>query len=534
MKRFFRLLFLLVFSLSSWNSYAQLFSNIGQNNFDKMVKKYGSVLYLMDSYYIDTVNVEQLVDEAIISSIKTLDPHSYYISKEEYKSMSEPLMGNFEGIGIEFSILEDTLIVVSPLSGGPSEKVGLKSSDRIIKVDGENIAGVGLTNERVHSLLRGTKGTKISITVKRGSSILDFDIIRDKIPLNSLDAAYEIKPGMVYVKLSRFAKNSMPEIYDAISEFKSPKSMILDLRGNGGGFMPVAIELADMFLNKGQLIVYTEGRNVPKQEAFATGKGTFKQGNLVILIDEGSASASEIVSGAIQDWDRGIIIGRRSFGKGLVQQEFPLNDGSAVRLTVSRYHTPSGRAIQTPYEKGKTEQYYTDFYERYTNEAFNADSIKFADSLKFNTLVKGRTVYGGGGIMPDIYVPLDTSRFSKYSSALLRKGTIFQFMSGYMDKNRTDFQNKFSSFDDFNKNFKVSDNLFNGIVEAGEKDGIKRDDEGIEISKEYLNEYIKALIARDLFSSSDYFKIVNESDPTYNKAIEVLSNWKRYDSEILK
>jgi carboxyl-terminal processing protease len=509
-------------------SYAQI------PNLDNFMRKYRNVLYLMEEYYLDTVNVEKLVNQSIIAMMQTLDPHSYYISKEEYKAVHEPLDGNFEGIGIEFSILEDTLIVVSPLSGGPSERVGLLSRDRIIKVDGINIAGIGLTNTKVQSLLRGAKGTRLTVTIKRDNDVLDFEIVRDKIPINSVAAAYEVKPGIAYLKLSTFAQTSMTEIDEAFARFNKSGSLILDLRGNGGGFMSVAIELADQFLDAGKLIVYTEGMHVPTQRAISTNDGYFTQGNLVILIDEGSASASEIVSGAIQDWDRGLLIGRRSFGKGLVQNEFQLNDGSAIRLTIARYHTPSGRAIQTPYEKGKAEQYHLNRYLRMSSELFTADSITFPDSLKYSTLANNRVVYGGGGIMPDIYIPLDTSQYSKYSDALIRKGVIIQYVSAYMDKNKTSLQKKYPTMEKFKKSFVVDADLFAQLVAAGEKQGVPRDEQGIKISGDFLKKRIKALIARGLFNESSYFQIINEDDVTFNKAVEALENWKQYNDKYLK
>jgi carboxyl-terminal processing protease len=504
------------------------------SSIDMALNKYRRLLHLINTYYIDTVNQQQIVEKAIVSTLKTLDPHSYYISREEYKAMSEPLEGNFEGIGIEFNILEDTLIVVSPLSGGPSEKVGLMSGDRIIAVDSTNIAGINLTIAKVHSLLKGPKGSRITLTVKRGVSVSDFEITRDKIPLNSLDAAYEIKPGLAYLKLNRFAKNSMDEIEDAFARFNSPKSLILDLRNNGGGYMNVASALADQFFDRGKLIVYTESRFFPVQKEISTEHGLFRQGNLVVLIDEASASASEIVSGAVQDLDRGIIIGRRSFGKALVQTEFPLGDGSAVRLTIARYHTPSGRAIQSPYEKGKTEQYYKNLSDRVSAEAFSADSIVFPDSLKYTTLVNNRAVYGGGGIMPDIYVPLDTTKFSKYSGELNRKNIISQFISSYLDKNRKSLNAKYETVDEFKQSYTVSANLFSEMVVFGEKNGVPANEEGIKISGDFIKQYMKALIARNLFDYSAYFKIINEGDHTYEKAIEVLDNWDKYRKECLK
>jgi carboxyl-terminal processing protease len=518
-------LFAVTFLFATVESFAQRIDNT-----DMALNKYRRLLHIINMYYIDTVNQPQIIEKAIVSTLKTLDPHSYYISKEEYKAMTEPLEGNFEGIGIEFNILEDTLIVVSPLSGGPSEKVGLMSSDRIIAVDGKSVTNINLTNEKVHSLLRGPKGSIVIITVKRGGSITDYEIMRDKIPITSVDAAYEIKPGLAYLKLSRFSKSSMNEIEKAFAQFKNPKSLILDLRGNGGGFMNIASALADQFFDKGKLLVYTEGRFFPVQNEMSTENGFFKTGNLVVLINEASASASEIVAGAIQDLDRGIIIGRRSFGKGLVQTEFPMGDGSAVRLTIARYHTPSGRAIQSPYEKGKTEQYYKNLSERVSAEAFSADSIVFPDSLKYNTLVNKRVVYGGGGIMPDIYIPLDTSQYSTYSGNLNRKNVIFQFISSYIDKNRKSLQAKYKTFDAFNRSFVVDTGLFNEMVAFGEKEGVLKDENGIKISGNYIKQYMKALIARNLFDDSAYFKIINEGDNVYEKAIEVLNNWNKYEN----
>jgi carboxyl-terminal processing protease len=529
LKNIFRLLFAIILLFSTFAGFAQKFDNT-----DMALSKYRKLLYLINMYYIDTVNQQQIIEKAIVSTLKTLDPHSYYISKEEYKAMSEPLEGNFDGIGIEFNILEDTLIVVSPLSGGPSEKVGLMSGDRIIAVDGKSITNINLTIEKVHSLLRGPKGSKITVTIKRGGSVTDFEIERDKIPINSVDAAYEIKPGLAYLKLSRFAKSSMHEIEDAFAKFKNPQSLILDLRGNGGGFMNIASALADQFFEYGKLLVYTEGRFIATQKELSTDAGLFKKGNLVVLIDEASASASEIVAGAIQDLDRGIIIGRRSFGKGLVQTEFPMGDGSAVRLTIARYHTPSGRAIQSPYEKGKAEQYYKNLNARVSAEAFSADSIVFPDSLKYNTLVNKRVVYGGGGIMPDIYMPLDTSKYSTYHSDLMRKSIIFQFISTYIDKNRNSLRGKYKTFDAFDKSFVVSANLFDEMVAFGEKNGVPKNEEGIKISGSSIKQYMKALIARNLFDDSSYFKIINNGDRTYEKAIDVLDNWDKYSKECLK
>jgi carboxyl-terminal processing protease len=486
-----------------------------------VLNKYANVLYLIDRYYIDSVNVEQIVERAVVSAIRSLDPHSYYVSKEEYKALNEPLAGNFEGVGIEFNIVDDTLIVVTPVPGGPSEKSGLHSGDRIIGVDGENIAGTGLTIEKVYSLLRGPKGTQVILEVKRDAAIHEFIVTRDKIPLNSVDAAYEVKPGTGYIKLSRFSATSMKEITEAYLKIHRPQSLILDLRSNGGGYMDAAIRLADQFFDAGKLLVYTEGLNSPVQKAVSSDGGLFVNCKVTVLINEGSASASEIVAGAIQDWDRGTIIGRRSFGKGLVQKEYMLgNDGSAMRMTVSRYFTPSGRAIQSPYEKGESDKYYNDFYSRVSSEAYDVSKIKLSDSLKYSTLVKKRAVYGGGGIMPDIYVPADTSEYSRYSDELFRKGVLPRFVSAYADRSKAELSEHYETFEEFNADFFVTDELFGRMIDFGEKNGVMCDESGIAVSGDYLKRYIKARLAGYLFDSSCYFKVINETDKVFLKAIE--------------
>ena len=521
-----------VFYVFSQYLYAQPFQ-AGMSDYERAVKKVGSVMYCIDNYYVDTANIKDLAEKAVINIMKSLDPHSSYVSKEEFNSMNEPLQGNFEGIGIEFNILNDTLMVVSPVPDGPSERVGLRSSDRIVAVNGENIAGVGITNDKVHKLLRGPKGSKLDITVKRADLTFDFKITRDRIPILSVDAAYQTDE-IAYVKLNKFAVNSMKEIRDAWSRFENPASLILDLRGNSGGVMGTAIELADQFFDSGKLIVYTEGVNAPNQSEFSSDKGFFKKGKLVVLIDEGSASAGEIVAGAIQDWDRGILIGRRSFGKGLVQQMISLNDGSFIKLTVSRYHTPTGRVIQRRYDMGKTEEYYEDLYNRFSGEVYSAEGIEFPDSLKYQTLRNKRTVYGGGGIMPDIFVPLDTSSYSKYSGQLYRKGIVYQFILGYLDSNRDLLKAEYKTFERFDSEFEVDDEMFEDFIAYAEKEGVARDDEGLAISGNDLRMYIKALIARDVFTSSEYYKLMNRNDKVFRKALEVFKNWKQYENSILK
>jgi carboxyl-terminal processing protease len=505
---------------------AQLSSNLS------LFKIYRFLQYVSNDY-VDTIDVDDLVDEAIIGILKNLDPHSVYISKDDVKAMNEPLEGNFEGIGIEFNILNDTLLVVNPIPGGPSERVGIVAGDRIINVGGENIAGVGLKNSDVIKLLRGNKGTKVSVQVlRRGfTEILEFTITRDKIPIYSLDAAYMIDSRIGYIKLNRFSLTTEDEFLEALEKLKKEKmrDLILDLRGNGGGFLNAAVALSEHFLDEDKLIVYTEGRNSPRYDFISTKRGEFKKGRLIILMDEGSASASEIVAGAVQDWDRGIIIGRRSFGKGLVQNQLSLPDGSMIRLTVARYHTPTGRVIQKPYDFGELEIYYRDFSSRYQKgELFNQDSISFPDSLKYYTLQNKKLVYGGGGIMPDFFVPIDTSFYSNYYGKLVRRGIINQFVLSYIDENREYLKNTYQNFDKFNKNFVIDNHTIEKLVDFADKQGLKPDSIGLETSLGELSLQLKGLIAQNLFSTNYYFQIINENNKALQKAIDVLKNWNNY------
>ncbi len=500
--------------------------------------KFGRLLRLIDGYYVDTTNIDALTEKAIVKVLSELDPHSTYISKEEVEKMNEPLKGNFEGIGISFNIYKDTLMVNSTISGGPSEKVGLRSGDRIIEVDGENIAGTGLKNSDVFRLLRGDKGTEVNLKVLRRGvrDLLDFTIIRDKIPIFSVDASYMLDESTGYIKLNKFAATSLDEFLEAMKKLKNSdiKNLILDLRGNTGGYLKTAIQISNQFLKKGSLVVYTEGINDIKREYKAPSQGTFEKGNLVILINEMSASASEIVSGAIQDWDRGVIIGRRSFGKGLVQKPFFLTDGSMVRLTTAHYYTPSGRCIQKSYKNGLKE-YREDYIHRMENgEMFSADSIKFDESQKFKTLINGRTVFGGGGIMPDIFIPMDTSSHYKYINKLRRKSVIYNYVLDYIDVNRNKLKSKYSDFDQFDKQFEVTTAMINKVVENGEKEGIEKDETSLEFSSNDMKKEIKAIIARDLFSRNDFYKVIYKDDKDILKALEVLENQKKYDSYLVK
>ncbi|MCD6355575.1 MAG: PDZ domain-containing protein [Prolixibacteraceae bacterium] len=513
------------------------FSGSAQEPVQKNQLKFGRLLRLVDGYYVDSVNVEELTEKAIVKVLSELDPHSVYISREEVEKMNEPLKGNFEGIGISFNIFKDTLLVVTTIPGGPSEKVGLRAGDRIVEVDGESIADVGLKNSDVFRLLRGKKGTTVAIKVirKNVAEKLDFTIIRDKIPINSLDAAFMLDDVTGYIKLNKFAATTTEEFTTAMSQLKQKniKNLILDLRGNGGGYLKTAINISDQFLNDNKLVVFTNGLHESKREYKASARGTFEDGNLVVLVDESSASASEIVSGAIQDWDRGLIIGRRSFGKGLVQKPYFLTDGSMVRLTTAHYYTPSGRCIQKPYNNGVSD-YRKDYLNRLTHgELFSADSISFPDSLKYKTLVNSRTVFGGGGIMPDIFIPMDTSVNYRYFNRLRRNNIVYNFVLDFVDKKRESLKKKYNNFEKYNKNFEVSTEMIDTIVANGEKNGIEKDEKSLAFTRETMEREIKALIARDLYSRYDFYRIFYQDDEAIKKALEVVENQKEYNNLIL-
>ena len=496
--------------------------------------KFGRLLRLVDGYYVDSTDVNALTEKAIVHLLSELDPHSKYISKDEVDKMNEPLKGNFEGIGISFNIYKDTLLVTTTISGGPSEKVGLRAGDRIVEVDEKMIAGIGLKNSDVFDMLRGKKGTRVDLKIlrKNNKELLDFTIIRDKIPIFSLDASYMLDKSTGFIKLNRFSATTTEEFTTAIKKLKQEnlKNLILDLRGNGGGYLKTAIEISDQFLKDNSLVVYTSGESEPKREYKSSTKGSFEEGNLVILIDEGSASASEIVSGAVQDWDRGIIIGRRSFGKGLVQKPFYLTDGSMVRLTTAHYYTPSGRCIQKPYENGEKE-YRQDYIKRMTSgEMFNADSIEFDESQKHKTLINSRNVFGGGGVMPDIFIPMDTSSHYQYVNKLRRKNIVNNFVLDYVDSHRDELKSKYPDFEKFEKNFEITPDMIQDIVSRGEKEDIEKNEESLAFAENSIKKEVKAFIARDIFSRNALYKIFFKDDKTILEALKVIKNQKEYNN----
>lgn len=492
-------------------------------------------LQMINSLYVDDVETSKLTETAIRAMLRELDPHSSYLNKEEVKAMNEPLQGNFDGIGISFNMLTDTLYVMEVISGGPSQKVGIMPGDKIIYVNDSLIAGVKMNNQNVVSKLRGPKGTAVNVKIlRRGvSELLEFRIIRDKIPIYSIDAKYMIDRNTGYIRLSRFGISSSEEFLAAEKELKAKgmKNLILDLTGNGGGILQTASDITDEFLGAGKLVVYTEGKNQPRYELRTTSLGNFENGNLVILVDESSASASEIVAGAVQDWDRGVVVGRRTFGKGLVQRQLPLPDGTMIRLTVARYYTPTGRSIQKPYEEGNIDEYNRDFSNRMKHgEMLHADSIRFPDSLKYTTLINKRTVYGGGGIMPDYFVPIDTNSVTNLHRSLIAKGVINKLTIGEVDNNRAKLLKSYPNVQKFKSNYTIPASMINRMKELAKEEKIEWKDDEFEKSNHFMSIQLKALIARDLYDASAYFVIINDENDIFQEGLRIINNQKLYNN----
>lgn len=500
-------------------------------------RKLDNVLMAISSLYVDSIDDKKVVESAIVSVLNELDPHSAYIPKEEVERTQEPLKGSFEGVGIQFQMYEDTLLVVQTIAGAPAEKVGIVPGDRIIYVGDEIIAGVKKPNSEIMGLLRGKKGTEVSVKVlRRGEKeLLLFKITRDKIPLYTVDASYMIGKDVGYIKINSFGRTTVDEYREAFNKLTSQgmKHLILNLQGNGGGYLGAAIELSDQFLRNNEMIVYTEGLHQRRQDAKATSKGNFEKGKLVVLIDEYSASASEIVSGAIQDQDRGVLVGRRTFGKGLVQRELELVDGSLLRLTTAYYYTPTGRSIQKPYKNGV--KYEEDLLNRYKHgELQSADSIHFADSLKYKTLRLGRTVYGGGGIMPDVFIPLDTTKYTDYHRKLVARGVMNRTSLVYIDNNRSELKEQYPTFDSFKQNYVVDDAYVQQLIDNGEKEDIAYNEEQLNQSRELIKLQLKALIARDLWDTNEYYQIIDQENEAIKRAAAILQTKGEYEKILSK
>ena len=494
---------------------------------DSPLRKLQIAEMAITNFYVDSVNEQKLSEDAIRGMLKGLDPHSTYTDAKETKAMNEPLQGDFEGIGVQFNMIEDTLVVIQPIVNGPSQKVGILAGDRIVSVNDSTIAGVKMPRIDIMKMLRGKKGTKVKLgIVRRGvSNILTFVVTRDKIPVHTLNAAYMIRPGVGYICLESFGMKTHEEFMDAVRglEKQGMKSLILDLQDNGGGYLQAAVQIANEFLKDNEMIVYTEGRNVRRQNYKAIGNGRLQKMRIYVLVNEFTASAAEIVTGAIQDNDRGTVVGRRTFGKGLVQRPFDFPDGSMMRLTIAHYYTPSGRCIQKPYKKGDLKDYEMDLEKRLKHgELTNPDSIHFDTSQKFYTLRNHRVVYGGGGIMPDYFVPLDTTKYTKYHRLLAAKNIIMNAYLKYVDANRTTLKGLYKSFDTFNKNYVVPQSLLDTIIAEGKKEKVEPKDKAeLTATMPYIKVQLKALVARDLWDMNEYYRIWNEQSDIVNKTIKL-------------
>ena len=511
------------------------FTLSAQRSLPQALQKLMNAEYAISSLYVDSVNEDKLVEEAIKGMLESLDPHSSYTDAKETKELEEPLQGEFSGVGIQFNMNKDTLYVIQTVPGGPSERVGVLAGDRIIYVNDTIIAGVKMKNSDIQKRLRGKKGTNVTIKVKRPGvkELITFRITRDNIPLHSIDAQYMLDERTGYLRISRFGAKTHEEMMDALKELKKQgmTQLIMDLSDNGGGYLNAAIDMCNEFLDRGQLMVYTEGENSPRNEANANGWGEYQDLHMVVMVNQYSASAAEIFAGAMQDWDRAVIVGRRTFGKGLVQRPFKFEDGSMMRLTVARYYTPSGRCIQKPYSRGDKKAYEKELLDRANEgEYYSLDSIQFNDSLRYTTRLNHRIIYGGGGVMPDVYVPIDTSEYSTYYRDLSAKGILNQYVIKYVDKNRKSIAKQYSTLGAFDRGFAVSDEMMRDLIAMGEQDSVKFDEEKYRTSELLLKDIVKGLIARDVYGDqSAYNVIINHRNPDLKAAIEVLNDRERFD-----
>lgn len=489
---------------------------------------------VIETYYVDSVNSDKIVTDAIVAMLKTLDPHSSYSDPEETRELTIPLEGGFSGIGIQFNMLNDTLFVIQTTSGGPSEKVGILPGDRILQAGDSVLSGVKSPNSRILRILRGPNGSEVDLKVLRKGAAqpLAFHVTRDDIPVYSVDASYMADPTTGYIRISRFAESTNEEFKKALAELKKKgmKNLIIDLDDNGGGFLNAATDLASHFLNKGDLVVYTDAPKLGRQDYIVEKSGDMTDGKVVVMANQYSASASEILSGALQDNDRGLIVGRRTFGKGLVQRPFPIPDGSMIRLTVSRYYTPSGRSIQKPYAPGDGDDYRKDMLHRYEAGEFSSeDSVHLPDSLRYETLRNHRAVYGGGGIMPDLFVPIDTTAYSDYYRDLVAKGIINRYSITYVDDHRKELKAAYPTEQKFIEGFEVTPAMLDEIVKMGEADSVKYNAEQMARSEKMMSTIIKGIIGRDMFDTSTYFKIVNPVlSPSYRQALALINDDEHY------
>ena len=519
-----RILYATILWLLTTSASAQFRLSLGD---DSPLRKLQIAEVAISNLYVDSVNEQKLVEDGIRGMIEKLDPHSSYSTPKEVQQMNEPLQGNFEGIGVQFNMIQDTLLVIQPVTGGPSERVGIQAGDRIISVNDTTIAGVNMSKDEIMRRLRGPKGTQVRLGIVRQGirGLLSFVVVRDKIPVKSIEASYLIGPGIGYIRIGNFGAQTHEEFCEHLRNMlsKGMKTLVLDLQENGGGYLHAAVDIANEFLQRGDLIVYTEGRRTQRMEYKAQGNGLFKDGKVIVLVDGYTASAAEIVTGAIQDNDRGLVVGRRTFGKGLVQRPIDLPDGSMIRLTIAHYYTPSGRCIQKPYVKGASKDYAMDMVNRLKHgELTNADSIHFADSLKYYTLRNHRVVYGGGGIMPDYFVPLDTTRYTHFHRQLSAKTIIINANLRYVDQHRRQLKQEYKTFRDFQERFEIPQSVIDNIIAEGVKQDIKPDDnDELEQTLPYLRLQLKALVARDIWDMSEYFAVMNQSNDIYLRGQEI-------------